>query len=146
MHVSEWMSHPVRFVKPRDNAYHARTLLEEHRLNQLPVVVDGRLVGIVTDRDLRDAFPSVFETASGDEEETDERVNPEKVLIESVMTNNVLTVAPSQELTEAALTMRRERVGALPVVDGGKLVGILTRSDVIDAFLSREGAVEAKRG
>ena len=143
MHVSDWMSHPVRSVKPRDNAYHARTLLEEHRLNQLPVVVDGRLVGIVTDRDLRDAFPSVFDAAANDRASRGARVDPKQVLIENVMSENVLTVLPSQDLAEAALIMRRERVGALPVVDGHELLGILTRSDVIDAFLSCEKAAEA---
>ena len=55
MLVSEWMTQPVHTVKPQDNAYHARELLEEHRINQLPVTVGAELVGIVTDRDLRDA-------------------------------------------------------------------------------------------
>ena len=59
--VRDWMKHPVHTVKPRDSIAHARALLEEHRINQLPVIVNGNVVGIVTDRDLRDAFPSVFD-------------------------------------------------------------------------------------
>src|SRR5262249_34689279 len=62
MRVDGSMKRPVLTVKPRDSIAHARAIMEEHRVNQLPVVVDDRLVGIVTDRDLRDAFPSVFET------------------------------------------------------------------------------------
>ena len=58
------MKYPVVTVTPRDSVRHARGLLEKHRINQLPVVTDGRLVGIVTDRDLRDVFPSVFEVAT----------------------------------------------------------------------------------
>ncbi len=56
------MKHPVTTVRPQDSARHAREVMEKHRFNQLRVVVDGRLVGIVTDRDLRDVFPSVFES------------------------------------------------------------------------------------
>ena len=52
------MTHPVITVKPQDSAPHAREVIEEHRINQLSVLGDGRLVGIVTDRDLRDVFPS----------------------------------------------------------------------------------------
>jgi CBS domain-containing protein len=62
MRIAAWMKLPVVTVKPRDSAGHAREVMEKHRINQLPVVIDDRLVGIVTDRDLRDAFPSVFES------------------------------------------------------------------------------------
>lgn len=62
MRIAAWMKHPVVTVKPHDSARHAREVMEKHRINQLPVVIDDRLVGIVTDRDLRDAFPSVFES------------------------------------------------------------------------------------
>jgi acetoin utilization protein AcuB len=129
--VADWMKHPVHHVKPRDSVRHARALLERYRINQLPVVVDDRLVGIVTDRDLRDAFPAVPEVSaalrSGDLGSTP---------VEDVMTRAVITVAPSDVLTEAAQRMRRERIGALPVVDNGHLVGILTRSDMLAAFIA----------
>ncbi|HLK11133.1 MAG TPA: CBS domain-containing protein [Candidatus Binatia bacterium] len=133
--VADWMKHPVHHVKPLDTVRHARALLERHRVNQLPVVVDGHLVGIITDRDLRDAFPAVPEVsaalrsgrAHGDLGETP---------VEDVMTRTVVTVAPSDVLTEAAQLMRRERIGALPVVEEGRLVGILTRSDVLAAFVA----------
>lgn len=134
MQVKQWMSHPVHTVKPLDTAAHARELLEKYRINQLAVVFKNELVGIVTDRDLRDAFPSVFESAapgghgSGPE--------PNRVVIESIMSHRVLTVTPDDNVRDAAELMRRERVGALPVVADGKLVGILTRSDILDALIS----------
>jgi CBS domain-containing protein len=55
MRIENWMSRPVITVRPRDSVADARSALEQHRINQLPVVVNGRLVGIVTDRDLRNA-------------------------------------------------------------------------------------------
>jgi acetoin utilization protein AcuB len=56
MEIAKWMKHPVRSVKPLDSIWHAREVMTEHRINQLPVLANGRLVGVVSDRDLRDAF------------------------------------------------------------------------------------------
>jgi acetoin utilization protein AcuB len=135
MLVSEWMSHPVHTVKPRDTAFHARQMLEEHRINQLPVVAGEAVVGIVTDRDLRDAFPSVFEMAA----HGTKHVDPDHVTIESIMSSNLVSVSPTDALEHAAEIMRKQRVGALPVLDNGKLVGILCRSDMMEAFVELAG-------
>lgn len=136
MRIEPWMQHPVITVKPRDSARHARELMEKHRVNQLPVVVDGRLVGIVTDRDLRDAFPSVFELAeAAGQHHRPAGTDPATIPLEDVMTRDVLTLAPAAFIADAARLMRRERIGAIPIIDGGRLVGILTRSDLLDAFV-----------
>jgi acetoin utilization protein AcuB len=133
MKIAQWMKHPVITVKPADSARHAREIMEKRRINQLPVVVNGRLVGIVTDRDLRDAFPSVF-----DAPEPGGRglavTDPAAIPVEDVMTAKVLTLTSDASVAEGAQLMRRERIGALPIVEAGRLVGILTRSDVLDAF------------
>jgi acetoin utilization protein AcuB len=130
------MKHPVVIVKPHDSAQHAREAMEKYRINQLPVVTDGRLVGIVTDRDLRDAFPSVFESApSFRRQRAHHGTDPAAIPVEDVMTRDVLTLAPDAFVADAARVMRRQRIGAIPVVDGQRLVGILTRSDVLDAFV-----------
>jgi acetoin utilization protein AcuB len=139
MHVANWMSHPVHSVKPMDSLHHARVLMEEHRVNQLPVAVNGRLVGIVSDRDLRDAFPSVFDHHGSQDRSIDAALIP----VEAVMTTNVLTLGPSDSVAAAAALMRRERIGAVPIVERGKLVGILARSDVLEAFV---GLDEVSRG
>lgn len=137
--VEHWMKHPVVTVKPRDTALHARELMERHRLNQLPVLRGSELIGIVTDRDLRDAFPSAFEPL-----ETRRRqpagADPAKIHVEDVMTPDVLTLRPQDPLIEAARLMRRERIGAVPVVQNGRLVGILTRSDLLAALEQRLAA------
>ena len=136
MNIAASMKHPVITVKPLDSARHAREVMEKHRINQLPVVVDDRLVGIVTDRDLRDAFPSVFDTAEAFGRRTrSSGVDPATIPVEDVMTSTVLTLAPAASVADAARLMRRERIGAIPIVDAGRLVGILSRSDVLDAFV-----------
>lgn len=135
--VREWMTSPIVTIKPRDTILHAREIMEKERINQLPVVVRGRLVGIVTDRDLRDVFPSVLNIAGRRRRSRRRRsVGPEEVLVEEVMTRNVLMLAPDGTIDHAAQLIRRERIGAVPVVEKGKIVGILTRSDLLDACTS----------
>ena len=136
MRIEAWMKHPVITVKPRDSARHAREVMEKHRVNQLPVVVDGHLVGIVTDRDVRDAFPSVFDsTEAAAQHHRPPGTDPATIPVEDVMTRDVLTLAPAAFVADAARLMRRQRIGAIPVIDGGRLVAILTRSDLLDAFV-----------
>lgn len=134
MLIANWMQRRVHTAGPRDTIRHAREIMEQYRVNQLPVVVGKRVVGIVTDRDLRDAFPSVLETASDDARGRKGR-EVEQVLVESVMTPAVLSLTPGDTVVEAARLMRRERIGALPIVEDEQLVGILTRSDVLAAFV-----------
>ena len=136
MQIKKWMQHPVQSIKPRDNIEHARALMVDHHINQIPVVVDKELVGIVTDRDLRDAYPSVFDIAGASGERDDGLAHPEKIEVESVMTSNVLSLESTDSVADAAALMIKERIGAVPIVDDGQLVGILARSDVLDAFIS----------
>lgn len=134
----DWMTAKVQTVKPLDSVAHARALIEERRINQLPVVKDGVLVGIVTDRDLRDAVNAV--TTSAHAAGTVESVpgTPEQIPIETVMTHNVMTLSPHSRVVAAAELMRRQRIGSVPMVDGRELVGIITRSDILKAFIARE--------
>lgn len=118
------MSARVVTVGPQESIAHARRMLERHGVRQLPVVHEGLLVGIVTDRDLRSAAPD------------DER-------IEEVMTRNPITIGPGRSVDEAAHEMRRAKVNALPVIDGEELVGILTTSDVLEAFIRLTGVADA---
>jgi len=140
MQIVNWMKTELRTIKPLDSIEHARVLMEEHRINQLPVVREGHLVGIVTDRDLRDAYPSVL--ADPMRKQTPD---PHAVKVESVMTTNVLTLTPADSVVAAASLMRRERVGAVPIVDGKRLVGILTRSDLLEALVACSALTESPR-
>ena len=136
MNVRDWMKHPVHCVKPLDSIQHARDLMEQHRINQLPVVVDGRLFGIITDRDVRDAFPSVFDSPPFvTRRAKPTTADPRTITVEEVMTRNAIMVRPADSIAHAAVIMRRQRIGALPVAEGGRIVGIVTRSDILDAFI-----------
>jgi acetoin utilization protein AcuB len=134
MRVAQWMTKSVLTIKPHDTLKKARELMTKHRVNQLPVVADDNVVGIVTDRDVRDAYPSRVRLLRGKdiEEFADSHV------VEEVMTFNVVTIGPDASLREAAQHLRKQRFGALPVVDHGELVGVITRSDLLDAALAGE--------
>jgi acetoin utilization protein AcuB len=106
--------------------------MAKYRINQLPVVVNDKLTGIVTDRDIRDAYPSSLRLMRG--KDIDEFAD--SYIVEEVMTYHVVTITPQTSLREAAQRLRRQRFGALPVVDNGKLVGIITKSDMLDALLA----------
>ena len=140
--IRSWMNDAVITVRPRDSVLHARELLERHRINQLPVTVDGTLVGIVTDRDLRDAFPSVFLSMEPRRRwRRTAGTHPVAIPVQDVMTTELLTLNSAAPVAEAARLMRLERIGAVPIVDGGHLVGILTRSDVLDAYVEMSRTV-----
>jgi acetoin utilization protein AcuB len=134
--VQEWMTTELHTVKPRDSVAHARALLQEHRINQFPVMVNRRLVGIVTDRNLRDAVNTMRVSALEALGKAAPAQDPDTVTVEAVMTANVITVRPQDTMKKAAELMRRERIGALPVLQGAAVRGILTRSDVLAAFLA----------
>jgi len=131
--VGDWMrAHPM-VVSPRDSIESARALCEEHRINQLPVLSNGALVGIVTDRDLRDAFPSVSEQARHPARSHAETATTR---VEEVMSRRVLTLNADDTVAKAAALMQEERIGALPVLRDGRLAGIITRSDLLRALVA----------
>jgi acetoin utilization protein AcuB len=134
--IEDWMKFPVHVVKPLDSIARARAVLDQYRINQLPVVVNRRLVGIITDRDLRSACPSVAEAAAVDAGTiANVLFDPEKTPIERVMTERVITLGPKDTVEQATRLLLSERIGAIPIVEKGRLVGIIARSDVLGAFL-----------
>lgn len=106
-------------------------MMRSRKIRHLPVVDrGGRLVGIVTDRDLRQVVfrPSIQEWLGS----SADRLGA--LTVADVMTRGVITVRPGAEIREAARLMHEQKVGALPVVDDDKVVGILTEHDVLGAF------------
>ena len=124
MLVRNRMSSRVITVEPQVSLSAARALLHRHRIRQLPVLRKGHLVGIITDRDLRG-------TSAADATVAD-RMTPKPMVIGS-----------NASVDEAARLLTAHKIGALPVVDGGKLVGILASSDILDAFVDLSGVGEA---
>ncbi|MPZ75417.1 MAG: CBS domain-containing protein [Deltaproteobacteria bacterium] len=133
--VAEWMTEAVLAVEIYDSISIARQLMAKHRVNQLPVIDNDRLMGIVTDRDIRDAYPTSM--LIGRAKEIDEFA--ESYTVEEVMTHDVFTVRPDTPLATAVALLRRHRIGSLPVVKNKQLVGIITRSDILDFVLSGAG-------
>lgn len=133
-----WMTTELLTVNPSDTVAYARALLEKYRVNQLPVLREDFLVGIVTDRDMRDAAGRAISSPHPAKTIQTGPQTPDKIPVEAVMTRDVVTLVPHSTLVNAAVVMRRQRIGSVPIVDGGRLVGIVTRSDVLDAFVSRE--------
>jgi len=137
--VADWITETVLAVDTYDSIAIARQLMAKHRVNQLPVLDKDQLVGLVTDRDIRDAYPTsmmIDQTKAIDS-------FAEKVTVEEVMTHDVLIVQPETPLTTAVGLLRKHRIGSLPVVQGKNLVGILTRSDILDFVL--DGGPKRKR-
>lgn len=130
--VSEWMTKPVITVEVVDSIGHARRTMAERRINQLPVLDDGKLVGIVTDRDLRDAYPTSLVIDRGKEIDR----FADTYTVEEAMSYHVITVRPATPLAAAVKLLHRHRIGSLPVVENGKVVGIITRSNVLEFVLS----------
>ena len=129
------MTEAVLAVETFDSIAIARQLMAKHRVNQLPVLDNDHLIGIVTDRDIRDAYPTSMMIDRA--EEIDRFA--EKITVEEVMTRDVFIVRPETPLATAVGLLRRHRIGSLPVLKNGKLVGIITRSDILDFVLSRSG-------
>jgi len=119
---------------PDETAATALALCRERRIRHLPVLREGFLVGIVSDRDLRSATPALGDPARA--------AALQKVLVEDVMATEVVSVHPDDPIEQAANTMRERRIGCLPVLDGDELVGIVTASDVMDALVYLVGAHE----
>ncbi len=132
--VKDSMTREVVTLSPEDTAKVALALCRERRIRHLPVLEEGGLVGIVSDRDLRAAAPPL-----GD---PDRAAALAEIRIGEVMARQVVTVAPDDPIEQAANTMRERRIGCLPVVESGELVGILTASDVMDALVYLVGAHE----
>jgi acetoin utilization protein AcuB len=130
--VADWMSEGVLAVESFDSINIARQLMAKHRINQLPVVEGENVVGIVTDRDVRDAYPTSMMINRG--EAIDHFADT--ITVEEVMTHNVFTVHPETSLIAAVALLKKQRIGSLPVVKKQKLVGIITRSDVLAFVLS----------
>lgn len=132
MRVKYWMARRVVTVSPDERLKRAWTLLLEHGVRHLPVLEENRLVGIVTDRDIRQALPSRATALR-----VHELLNLlDGVTLREIMTKDVVTVSPDQTIPEAARRLVEHRIGALPVVEDDRLVGILTETDVLQAYLS----------
>lgn len=138
MLVKERMSRPVITVPPDMPILDALNLLQKERIRRAPVVKGGKMVGIVSDKDLLNASPSDATSLSVWE------INylMSKVQVEEVMTRDVLTITEDTPLEEAARIMADNKVGGLPIMRDGRVAGIITETDLFKILLELMGARE----
>ena len=138
MFVGERMTFPVVMVTPDMPIQDALQLMKRERIRRAPVVKDGELVGIVSDKDLLYASPSPATSLSVWE------LNYllSKVTVDQVMTTKIITVAEETTIEEAARIMADSKIGGMPVVRGKAVVGIITETDVFRLMLEMMGARE----
>ena len=131
MKASEWMTSNPKTVNDDDLVRTAVMLFVEHRIRHLPVVRDGALVGIISDRDLKRAMPSIV--AGSTPEEYQDFM--ESTSSEQLMTKKPITCGPDTDLVDVVREFCEHKVGAIPVVEDERLVGIVTQTDMMHAFL-----------
>jgi CBS domain-containing protein len=119
MQVTNWMTPNPVCVGPRESLAKAGALMAAGGFRQLPVVDNGNLIGIVTDRDLRHHTGYL-----------------ESTLVDVAMTSCPLVISPSDSVEVAAKLMIQHKIGAVPVVEQGRTVGIVSTSDLLKALLN----------
>ena len=131
MQVDALMTRDPVGVSPATPVLDARQLMQERRIRHLLVIEHDRLVGIVTDRDIRLNLPSPATSLSVWE------VNYllGRLTVGEVMSKPVITVGPSRNAAEAARIMLQHAIGALPIVESGRPIGIVTETDMLRAFV-----------
>lgn len=141
MEVKTIMKKEVQTVSPSDKITHAVTLMSKYQLHRLPVLVDDKLVGLITEKTIASNSPSNVSSLSIHEM----NYLLSKVTVEDVMIKEVVTVRPNQLVEDAAHKMRECNIGCLPVVDkNNKLKGIITTNDVLDSFMDLLGYFSGK--
>ena len=136
MLVRDVLTPNVISVSPKTTLPEAVRLMRERGIRHLPVVEDGKLVGIVSDRDLKRAMASP--ATSLEVHELTYLLN--RLAVGEIMTRTVITIGAMFPVEEAARLMVMEKVSALPVTDADRLVGIVTETDVLDLFVRAMGA------
>lgn len=136
MNVGRRMSHPVITVAPNITITKAHELMARENINQSPVVKNGKLVGLITEKDILKAYPSsatslaVWEITS----------LLEKIKVEDVMIKEFQTVQEDTPIETAARILADHKISALPVLRGKELVGIITEADLFTIMLEMLGA------
>jgi CBS domain-containing protein len=136
--IAEWMSSPPVVIPPTTTLAAAQHLMERRQVRRLPVMQDGQLMGIVTWGDLRAAWPSAATTLSMHEW----RDLLEQATVAECMSRNPVTVAPNATVLEAAQIMLAHKIGGVPVVTDGEVVGVITESDLLRLLIAEAPGAE----
>ena len=137
--VGDCMSVDPVTVAPRDSLQRVIELLRRRDIRAVPVVEDGKLVGIVTDRDVRQVAPAYPLFRDDDEI----RRYTENLTVTAAMSADPMTVSPATPLVEAAKILETYRISSLPVVEGFRVVGILSVTDLLRVFVAQNTELAA---
>jgi len=130
MTIAKIMSSAPVVVEPKAPLREVYRVMAEHRIRHIPVVSTDGLVGVISDRDVREALPSPM--SPGEAMEFAAAMN--RIPVWEVMAEEVVTVTPRTSLAQAAHMLAGRKIGCLPVLDAGRLVGIVTETDMLQAF------------
>lgn len=130
MRVMDYMKRSLITVSRETTVSEALDTLKKNKVRQLPVVSGDKLVGLVTEKQLLAVSPSPATSLGAFEM----KFFMNKILVSDVMVKFPLTVAPDTTIEETALYLREHKIGSVPVVEGDKLVGIITVTDIFDAM------------
>lgn len=139
MFVRLWMTEkPITIITTQSVAT-AKTVMEENGIRRLPVVDhEGQLKGIVSVKDVFNALPSIVDGSSAGSGST----FSEETTVAEIMTADPMSVGLMTPLETVAKRMRQHKVGSMPVLDDGELIGIITESDIFRAFMEVLGGNE----
>ncbi len=136
MLIKDWMAKDVLTVDKDASLMRVTRIMKENNIRRLPIVAEGKLVGIITDRDVKDASPS--KAASMDIHELHRIMSAMNVT--EVMTPTPMTLAGNDSLEKAAMIMLESKISGLPVADqDGHLIGLVSETDVLRAFIHSTG-------
>lgn len=137
--VGDCMAVDPAEVAPQDSLQRVIELLRRRDIRAVPVVEDGRLVGIVTDRDVRQVAPAypLFR------DEVEIRHYTEHLTVTAAMTADPMTVTPATPLVEAAKILETYRISSLPVVEEARVVGMLSVTDLLRVFVAQNTEMAA---
>jgi CBS domain-containing protein len=138
MLVQDIMQSTLVTVTPRTTLPEAIRLTRERGIRHLPVLDDQRLVGIVSDRDLKRAMAS--SVAALERPDVDSLLD--RVTVEAIMTRSVKTIGPTFPVEDAARVMAADKISSLPVTEGDRLIGIITETDVLNLFVRALGVAD----
>ena len=138
MFIDKSMTRDVISVVKEAGVLEAHELMRRHEIRHLPVVdADDRLIGIVTDRDIRSAMPYELTKKLDSDEDEESRKRVERMTVGDIMTTSVIKITPTDTIQDALLLVQMHKVGALPVVDDeGHLKGFLSVRDLLRAFVN----------
>ena len=139
MIAEEVMVKKVITIKGDDTLDTAQELMVENLIRHLPVVDGSKLVGILTESDIRGAFLSEIHLKS----DTVPKLNPKIMRVKNHMTRDPLTVIPETNIEDAALLIYKNKIGCLPVVKDNKMVGIISIMDLLGLFIDMMGIIHA---